>query len=509
MRLTINVTKHMGIVVRQSIKSVIITLVGVLMGGAIAVLSTRYFAKPDLGFRENLIKVSIMVSYLGLFGFNYTLLIYGQKYPPGHSARGTFLGVSALATFLLTLVVAASYFVAKPYIAHIYRKPEDAAMVREYFVLFPLLTFFTVGIAWFEGYLQSLHKTALQNFAREILARVIYISLIVLYAMGWIDFGTFVWAYVILYLIPLGFLFYFSYRSPGFVFELKRGVLDRSEIKEILRFSGYHMLTVVSTILILQLDVILLAPLDRDGFEVVAVYSVATLAVSMLRNPTRIIGIAATPAFTHAYNKGDMSMLKSLFHRSSVNMQIIGCCMIALVYLNIDNIQSVMYLIKDGYGQIKWLIMILMIGQLADMVTGLNFELIGVTKHYRFNFWVALFFMAIVLVLNFWLIRIYGIYGAAWATTLGLIAFNVAKYLFLWAKMRMQSFGKHTVVIAAIVSLASALAWAIPDIPSVWLDILVRSGLFCGLTWWALYRAKVSPELSEITRNLFRKGKLF
>jgi O-antigen/teichoic acid export membrane protein len=496
----------MGIVIRQSIKSVIVTLGGVVLGALIAVLSTKFFPKHELGFRENLIKVSMWTSYLAIFGFNYTVLIFGQKYPPGHEKRSSFLAITSIIPLVLSIIVSMGFFIMEPYLSDIYRG-EDAAMMHQYIWLFPLLTLFTAMIGWMEGYLQSLHKTALQNLAREIIARIIYIVLIILFATQTISFHTFIWLYVILYLVPFLFLLYIAMRNPGFYFSYKKGIFSSTEIKEIFRFSGYHMLTVASTVLVFQMDAFLLGPLG--GLEQVAVYSIATLAISMLRNPTRVIGIAATPAFTQSYNEGDITGLRNLFSRSSVNMQIIGICMFVLVYININNIQEIMAIIKGGYSQIKPLIMILMIGQLFDMISGLNFELIGVSKYYRFNFWIALILMVMVFVLNYFMIREIGIYGAAWATTIGVIIFNIAKTVFLWNKMHIQPFSKATIYILVVGTIVGFATWIIPYIGNAFADAICRSTIFALLMWFALYRTKVSPELNDITDNLIHKRRFY
>lgn len=498
----------MGIVIRQSIKSVIVTLAGVALGGIITIMSPRFFPKAELGFTQNLIKIALLVSYLSLFGFNYTLLIYGQKYPPGHKARGTFLTLSGVVPLILSLVVTGAYFLFREQIISFYKRGDEILM-RQYFVLFPLLTFAAFLITWMEGYLQSLHKTAIQNFGREILARIIYITLIVLFGLQLISFSVFIWLYVLLYLVPFLFLLVVALRNEGFRFAYKRDVFSAKEIKELFRFSGYHMLTVVSTVLIIQADSILLAPLDRNGFEAVAVYGVASMVIAMLRNPTRVIGIAATPAFTQSYNEGNIKELKNLFMRSAINMQVIAVGMFALVYLNIDNIQGAMSLVQKGYEEIKGLILILMIGQLIDMFTGLNFELIGVTKYYRFNFWIAILLLVIVFVLNYFLIREIGIYGAAWATSIGLAVFNVLKTVFLWQKLKMHPFSLHTTKALAACALACVLTWLIPYLGNVFIDAIVRSTVFCGLFWFFLFRLKVSGELNEMTLNIIRKRRLY
>lgn len=497
----------MGIVIRQSIKSVAITLAGVALGVLVVVLSTRFFSKAEYGFTQNLIKIALLFSYLGAFGFNTTLLIYGQKYPAGHEKRAAFLSVCAVFSLLFSVLVAGLYYVLRPLI-EVY-SAEDAAMMDAYYVLFPLLTLLAVITMWLEGYLQSLNRTALQNFAREILARLIYIALILAFALGWVSFREFIWLYVLLYLVPILFLWLIARRSSGWVFTIDWTVFERGEVREIVRFSGYHTLTVISTVLILSLDAILLGPLSEDGLEAIAVYSIAVVAISSLRNPTRVIGVAATPSLSQHYLEGKIKKLRELFDRSALNMQIIGWGMFILVYLNIGNITDIMHLIRPGYEAIHGLILILMIGQLADMVTGLNYELIGVTKYYRFNFWIALLLLALIIILNFLLIPVWGIYGAAWATTIGLVIFNILKSLFLWKKLKMQPFhaGSLKILFAGII--AGGLVWLLPFAINPFADTLVRTSVMLPLYAYILYKWKVSAELNQVLSNILNKRRLY
>src|SRR5690606_35503527 len=136
---------------------------------------------------------------------------------------------------------------------------------------------------------------------------------------------------------------------------------------------GYHMLTVISTVLIQMLYAILLGPPSINGLEGIAVYSIAAFAISSLRKPTRVVGLAATPSFSQHYLEGKIRQLRDLFNRSALNMQLIGWGMFILVYQNIENIVTIIELVKPGYDAIHGLILILMLGQLADMITGLNY----------------------------------------------------------------------------------------------------------------------------------------
>jgi O-antigen/teichoic acid export membrane protein len=497
---------YMGIVVRQSIKSAIITLGGALLGAVIALLSVRFFPQQEYGFRENLIKISIWVSYFSLFGYNYTLLIWGQRYPIGHPSRSTFLAICFSIPIIFSMAVTLLYFCFAPYINTWY-KPEDALMMQQYFYLFPLLTFLSTIITLFEGYLQSINKTAIQAFAREILARIIYIVLIALYIGTYINFKSFIILYVITYCIPLAYLYYFATKYKGFSLHYKSNTFNKKVIKEMFAFSGYHMLTVASTVLILIVDAIIMGPLL--GLEAVAIYTFATLMVSMLRNPTRVIGVAATPTFTQHYNDGAIATLQQLFARAAVNMQIIAVGLVGLVLLNTFNVQTFINIIKPGYEAVSYLMAVLMIGQFVDMFTGLNTELIGVSKHYRFNFWIAIILLIVVILLNFYLIQKIGISGAAWASAISLFLFNACKTWFLWKKMHIHPFSKNSMLVLLWGGIAFLMAWILPQLPYFWLDAIMRSGLFSIILWFTLYKSKISSDINTLTDNLIKHKRLY
>lgn len=388
-------------------------------------------------------------------------------------------------------------------------KSEDRPLIRQYYPLFPVFMIITVVMMWLEGYLQALNKSALQNFIREILLRLINIALVLLFAADIIGFSLFINLYVLLYIIPLIALIYLARKNEGFRFGGALSLLSPTEKKEIYRFSSYHMLGVVSIVLVFQMDALLIPPFSQNGLEDVAVYSIAVFGVALMRNPARVIGIAATPSFTQTYNEGRIRDLSRLYFRSSVNMQIIALVMFLLIALNLDNGMRILAVIKPGYELVKPLVLILMIGQIIEMGAGPNFELIGVTRYYRFNFWIALGLLGVIIALNIVLIKAIGLTGAAWATTIGLVLFNIVKALFLWKKLKIQPLGKSTAVIAGIGLVVGLVVWLLPTIPNVYWDIVLRTVVTGLLLWIMLYKSGVSPELNELTRNILFKRRLF
>lgn len=493
----------MGVVVRQSVKSVIITIMGIVLGGIVTVLSMRYFPKSEYGFTQTLTKITLQASYFGLFGFNYAVLIHGQRYPKGDPNRNAFMTVCALFPLLFSTLITIGFFAFKETFLSFYN-PEDRLMMTEFFGIFPVLTLLTVITNWLSSFLQSIQKNALQNLALEVLLRLVYVGLIIGYATKWLNFGEFIWLFSVAWLVPAVYLLFIAIRIGDLRFSLKIP-FPKVEIKELVRFSGYHMLTGVSTTLILQLDAILLAPIAANGFAAVAVYSVATLAISMLRNPTRVIATTAVPSFSRAYKDGNLRELSRLFDRSCVNMQIIALGMFAFILLDIDFIQEVVAIIKEGYGSIKWLIIILMIGQVADMISGFNYQILSVSKYYRFNFWISVGLLALVFVLNYILIQDFGIYGAAWATTTGLIVFNIVKSWFVWKKLKMQPFSMKSLKVLLAAVIALAVAWLIPATGLEYLDLGIKNILLGSIFMGLILKWQISDEIRGIIISVTRK----
>jgi len=498
----------MGIIVRQSVKSAIVTLAGAGLGAFIVLLSISVFGKQYYGFQQTLLKYATMLSYICIFGYSSTVFILGQKYNETHPGRGVFLRLTLIVPCIISLITVAGMFVFKEKVLLIFNK-EDYPVMRKYYGLFASLMFINVIMMWFEGYLLALNKSAVQTFIREILIRIINVILIVLFCVNVLDFSLFIYLYTFLYVIPLLILFYLVKKDRGFYFYGSASLLSRKEKSEIYNFSFFHMLSVVSMVLIFQIDAFLIPPLATNGLADFAIYSVAVFGVALMRNPTKVIGQAVTPSLAQAYNEGRLKDIAKIYKATAINMQIISLVIFLLVVLNIDKVMLVLGTLKPGYDMAGPVLIILTIGQVIEMSAGPNFELIGVTKYYRFNFWIAVMLLIVIIGLDIWLIQSMGITGAAWATTTGLIIFNLSKAFFLWKKFKILPVGRETLYIALIGCAVFALVWVIPATDNSYLDILIRSLTAGLLLWFALFKCKVSAELNELTRNILFKRKLF
>lgn len=490
----------MGVVIKQSIRSILFTLIGVILGVIINVLSMKVFHKTEYGFTQNLIKIALQVCYLSLFGINFAVIIYGQKFPPGHHKRSTFLAISLIIPIIMTCFMTILFFIFKEQFIKFYNS-GDEALLREFFVLFPILTLFAATQSWLEGYLQSINKSSIQSFAKEGLSRIIYIILIALVAGGILNYHNFLWWYVGLFSIPIIYLIYHSARNDGFEFKYKSGLFSKKEIWQIIQFSGNQMFIIVSIVLILQIDAILLGPLDTNGFEAIAVYGIATFAISIIKNPIRALSIAAMPSLAYDYQNIKLKSLKTNFLKSAVTMQIASLFLGLLMVVNISDIQSILNLIKPGYEQVQYLILLLLIGQIVDIFGGLNMEVITLSKYYRFNTWASLLMLAVIIVLNIILIKQMGIYGAAIATSSGLILYSIMKITFVWKKLKIFPFSSKTILLLIVGGVCTLLCYWLNVSSNPFVNLGIKSAVFCIIYGVTVYKLKISTDINQILQK--------
>jgi O-antigen/teichoic acid export membrane protein len=201
-----------------------------------------------------------------------------------------------------------------------------------------------------------------------------------------------------------------------------------------------------------------------------------------------------------------MFKVENLFKRAGINILIVAVGMWLLIVLNMHN---AVLLLNKGYESVTWLVVILSLGKLVDMGTGLNNEMISISKHYKFNFYISLVLVGLIFVFNRLLIPMYGVYGAALGTTLALVCFNIAKFIFLWNKMRLQPFSRGSIWVIVAGVVAGVVGYWLPFLFNPFADVAVRSGVILLLYGVLLIVFKPSEDLNHFLASVRKSKKLF
>jgi O-antigen/teichoic acid export membrane protein len=487
----------MGIVIKQSIRTISITITGALLGLFINVLSMKYFSTKDFGFTQNLVKIGLMLSYFCMLGFFTTLVVYGQKYPPDHEKRKSFLTISIAIPFISTLIITFLYFILKNKVIHLYHS-GDEEMMSKYYFLFPLLTILTSVLLWMESYLQSLYKTAIQSFAREILNRIIYIALIILYAYQIINYDSFIWWYVILYLVPIIYLGYYISKTKGFEIGYNATHFSKKEIFHLIAFSFNQTFVVISIVLITQIDTLLTGPLAIQGLGAVAIYGMAVFAIGLIKNPIRAMSAAALPALSKNYQDNDIKSLKKNYNKSVITIQMLVLFCAFGMLLCINEIQYLIDFIKPGYESVGLIVLILLIGNVFDMIGGLNMEIITLSKYFKYNTIYSFIGLGVIIGMIFLTIDKYGLYGVAWSSSAGIIVYAILKQLFLYRKYGITPYSLQTLKLLGITLVSFIVVYLIPMPTHPILQLIIKGAIFSCVYVIGCIRWSISEDINNV-----------
>jgi O-antigen/teichoic acid export membrane protein len=281
-------------------------------------------------------------------------------------------------------------------------------------------------------------------------------------------------------------------------------------------FAWFHYLLSMSITLMTALDANLLPLYDKDGFNSLAVYAVAAYLISFLQIPLKAFLPATFSVLTKAFTDNDMPRAKDFFKRSSINLLIPTLAIAFILCCNLDNAVAVIGNQKN-YSGMSDVVFILTLGQLVNIVTGMNDQILSITNYYKFSFYVSVIISLLLYVLLRTMIPRYGIYGAAWSNTATLVLFNVVKLIFIHRKLGMLPFSMRTlrVILAALPALA--VGYFLPrffgTLSNVYLsamaDAAVRSIAIVVVYVAMLLWLKPSADLEEYLATVRKNKRLF
>jgi O-antigen/teichoic acid export membrane protein len=497
----------MGIVFRQSVKSTLVIFFGALLGAVTLLLSARYLTRQEMGFNRTILFQAVVASQFTVMGMASVISILIHKYPIGDKRRAALIGICISTPVVLTTLGSGFYFLFKQQLIQLlYNVPSDKVYGERFFALLPVCTLLYSLMVVLEYYLNSRLKVAKSVFVREVILRVLNLALILLYIFDWIDFNWLMAGTVVVHIIPIIILLMLCKQAEGFSFTLNWSVFSKAEKRELWHFAWYHMLMGVTITLMGFVDSLMIVPLDKDGMQTAGVYAIAIFVMSILVIPYRAMSTASLADLTRAYESGDMGKLKNLFQRGAINILIAATAMSTIIIMNMPNAIKIL---GQDYGALLGVVPVLILGRWVDMASGLNNEVISISKYYKFNFRISVLLIGMMVLFLWLLIPKWGIYGAAWGATLALVIFNGCKLIFLWMKLRLQPFSKKSagVVVAGIAAMASV--YFIPYRLPPFFDVVMRTGIMMIIYLILLLLLKPSADLNEYLQNIRKTKRLF
>ena len=490
----------MGLVIRQSFYSTLISYIGVVIGYVNLLYLYPKFMQPEqVGLLRTIQDAAILFTPFAQFGLAQTIVRYFPRMVNDKKSSGSFislmlgLSVAGFAVFFILFkifeVPLLSYF------------KSNASEILNYTSLILWLTLILLLIAVLEAYSRSLLQTIFPNLLREIVARLLLAVLIILYFQGYLTYHQFIIGTVVAYLFCLTILLLYLRWGGHLKLTTQFKQLDSSKFPELIQYSLLSFAGTAGLIIIGKVDSLMIS--GMIGLAANAVYTTAFYMATVIEIPKRALSQVAMPLIARAFEKNDMKDIATIYKKTSINQFIIGTLLIIGVWINLDSIFQLMPR-NEVYEAGRSVVIIIGLGKLIDMLFGPSSEIIVLSKYYKFNIVLILSLAIVVVISNNLLIPLYGINGAAFGSALALILFNAAKCIFIYVKLKMQPFDLATLKVLLIGTAAFGLNLLIPSQTNLFFDAALRSVIITIFYGSLILFSNASPDANSLLKRLMQ-----
>ena len=491
---------------RQSIISTIFVYAGFAIGFINTYLFTRSgspFTPSQYGLTGIFMAVGNLMFAFASMGMTSVLYkfypYYNDNLPKKKNDLLTWALLVSITGFIFVLVAG---FIFKDLVIKKFsvNSPE---FIQYYFWVFPF-GFSILLFSIFETYSWNLKKSILTTFFREVLFRVLTTALIFLLSFKLINsFDTFIKLYALTYAVVAVSLFTHLVWTGNLNVSFSVSRVTKKFYKKILSFATliyfgglvYMIAQFIETLVIMSVI----------GTAAAGIFVLASVISGLVQAPQRGAIAAALPVLSKAWKDKDHDKINLIYQRSGINLLIASLGVFLMIWLSYEDAVNVFHL-KPAYLQSKWVFFFIGLAKIVDLGTGVNSQIIGTSIHWRFEFISGMILLSLAIPLNYFLVKEFGIIGAAYAHLLSFSVYNAIRIIFLKRKFNMQPFSTKTAYAIILAFASYAVCYYSFLSFHTFGGIVIKSILFLALYGGSVIFFKLSPDVLPVWETIQRKS---
>jgi O-antigen/teichoic acid export membrane protein len=484
----------MGIVQNQAFKNTITTYLGFGIGAINALfLYTNFMSETYYGLIAFILSTANIMMPLMAFGVHNTLVKFYSSYKTRNNINSFLTLILFLPLLLIIPIGLVGYFsfdVISDFLS------QKNVIIKDYVWLIYItaiaFAYFEIFYAWTKVQMKSVFG----NFMKEVFHRAAVMLLLFTLYFEWLTINQFIKAVVGVYILRMFIMKLYAYYVRRPVIRFGR----IPDLKAVLKYSALIIIAGSVGGIILEIDKFMIGELLT--INNVAYYGVAIYIASVIGVPARSMHQITNPITAKFLNEKNTAELEILYKKSSLNLFIISGFIFLLIVLNINQLYA---LIKPEYSTALFVVFIVSVAKLSDNVIGNNNAILFNSNYYRIVLLFGVLLAILTVVLNLLLIPEYGIDGAAFATFLSVLVYNIAKLLFVYSKYKISPFTTNTLKTLVLILIMVGLFyyWELPFHPI--LNIVLKSIVITSVYVFVVYKMQLSDDISALINKLIKR----
>lgn len=217
--------------------------------------------------------------------------------------------------------------------------------------------------------------------------------------------------------------------------KLKSSIQNNYPTKQLLKLSLPMMLSGTILFLLSWTDILMLGIMVSS--KDVGIYSAAFKVASIGLIIILVFNVVIGPKISELYNNNYMSKLKTTINKTT---QLITFLTIPIFSIIIFFRKEILNFFGDDFIQGESVLIILSTGVLINAISGNVDQILNMTNHQKIMKNITLFCLVENIILNYLLIPVYGINGAAWSSLITTASLNFISIYFIKKKLGFFTF---------------------------------------------------------------------
>ncbi|MBO7489215.1 MAG: oligosaccharide flippase family protein [Bacteroidales bacterium] len=446
----------MGVIARQSIRGALANYLGVAIG-----FFTTFFVLTDcltqeeIGLTRVMVDAAMLFSGLAQLGTNASIIRFFPFFKSDDGKNHGIFGWSILIPFIGFSIFAILFFVFKQDIIEVYS--QKSPLIADYAYLLLPLTFFALYLTVFETNASVLLRITVPRLVREVGIRVFNLVCYLLYGNGVITLDLFVLLFCLSYAVAMLINFFYLMSLGKISFRIDWQFINRERMKEMVLYTLFMTATVLAGNIPLINSLFLGA---HTGLALTGVYTIAFYIANIVEVPYRSLGAISRPMIATAVRDDNWREVNRLGQQVSLHQFLVSSMVFFLIW---TNLRALFAVIPHGDEYIGGMGVVFFLGlaKIVNSSLSVGTDILNYSRKYPF----ALIFIALLttsaILLNNWLIPVWGINGSACATLFSYAIYFVCILWFINCQLKVSLFNvKHLhILILMLLLFALGMAW--------------------------------------------------
>lgn len=482
----------MGKFAKDSINTSIIIVIGFVFGTLTNLfVYPKLFDKTDLGVFKYITGWATIFAQFCAFGVGTAAIRMYYRFKD-KKAHGELKGLLLLVPLSMLVIFIFSFIP----LADVFLKRTLNGLPFEGWALITAIIMATVAITFIKTYGSigtMKQKTPIMFFVNEIMLKVWVLVVFIVYYFEWIGASVFLLLLGGVYLLQLLWILWII---RSYFIENPFTLPAKKTTKPFLSLSLFCLADNISSVLVAQIDMTMIAALSATSLGSMQEYNMALMVTTVIFLPWRSFTATSIPFIAEAFSVNNIQAIATVYSRTSLSLTIFGMIVFVLIFSSIDNIIA---LIPDDYTIIKYPVLFIGIGKVIDMMFSVNGNIISLSPYYKSNLYFTLITVVLLFFANWALIPVLGINGSAIATAGAMLIFNLLKSGLIYNKYKILPFHPRIVEVLLVMTGIMMVGVYFPDLHrSAFLSLCMRSAVLGAFIYIYLVWRKPSDDMERL-----------